>query len=319
MSKRLIGMLFSFAALLAFTSCAEQESGEDVVVAILKDGTSDYMKQLKSSIEAECLAKGCKALIITTKGEYDIESQLQAAKSLASLDYNVKGIIFIPIYDPSNKNEAESIINSFAGKSIPVVFLDTKPSELSPMKDSYYAYVGVDLQVTGTAFAGMIPETDPSKILSIHYNTVATMERYRIFKDIKGITGEQNAISVTADNELDAEKLNDKLSGLSQGGSVVLFNGDFYNKILTLGTDVQNLDDKQIYAFDAYRELLDNIKNGGNVKSVQAQNSFVMGKKSVDCIFSAPDEKDIFVPCITISSATINSEEVKPFLEFFGL
>ena len=319
MIKRIFFVLSSVAALLMSASCDKESSKEDAIVAILKDGNSDYWKQIISSIEAESRTRGCKSFIFTTDSEYDVASQVRAAESLSELDYNVKGIIFTPIYDSNIKNDAEAVISSFAGRSVPVVFLDTKPSELSPMKDSYSAYVGVDLKVTGTDFAEMVPETDPSRILSVYYNTAATADRYQTFKSVKGITDDSNAISVTADNELNASALNAKLSVLGNSGSVVLFNGDFYDKILSFGKDVQNLDDKQIYAFDVYKSLLVNIKNGGNVRAILAQNGFVMGKKAVDCIFSAPSDKEVFVPAITISSATIASPEVKPFLDFFGL
>lgn len=319
MKRLYIALLICFGALMLAPSCEKTNPKEDAVVAILKDGNSDYMKQLKYSIEAECQAKGCKAVVVMTNDEYDFESQMLAAESLSSLGYNIKGIIFTPIYDSSNKNDAETVIKTFAGKTVPVVFLDTKPSELSPLKDSYTAYVGVDLQQVGTSFAEMIPESDPSRLLSVYYNTAATVERYRVFKTAKGLSDDSNAIPVTAENGLTADALNSKLSGLGEGGTVTLFNGDFYDKILALGKSVQNLDDKQIYAFDAYKSLLTNLQNGGNVKAVQAQNSFKMGKESVDCIFSVPASKEVLVPAVLINSATIGSDEVKPFLEYFGM
>lgn len=319
MKKKIIVALFSFAALFTFASCNKETQKENAIVAIVKDGNSDYTKQIISTIESESKAKGCKALIYATDGEYDTNSQVRAAESLSNLKYNVKGIIFAPIYDASNKNDAEALISSFAGKSIPVVFLDTKPSESSPMKDTYSAYVGVDLPKTGADFAEMIPETDPSRILSVYYSTAATVERYNTFKRIKSISDDKNAIAITADNELTAAALSAGLSGLGNGGTLVLFNGDFYDKILSFGKDAQNLDDKQIYAFDVYKSLLANIKNDGNVKAILAQDGFTMGKKAVDCIFSAPSDKNVFVPAITISAATIGSQEVKPFLDFFSL
>lgn len=319
MKTKIIVGLSLVAALFLSASCGKENIKDDAVVAILKNGNTDYYKQIISSIEEESRAKGCKALIYAASNEYDINSQIQAAESLASLNYNVKGIIFNPIYDSTNRNDAENAICSFAGKNIPVIFLDTKPSELSPMKNSYSTYVGVDLQLIGTDFAEMVTETEQSKILSVYYCTAATMSRYETFKRVKGITDDNNSISITADDTLTAASLNAKLSNLGTGGSVVLFNGDFYDKILSFGEDVQDLNDKQIYAFDAYKSLLLNIKNGGNVKKVLAQNAFVMGKAAVDCIFSMPVDKNVFVTPIIISAATFDSQEVKPFRDFFGL
>lgn len=115
------------------------------------------------------------------------------------------------------------------------------------------------------------------------------------------------------------ERIRHSRPGTGDNGSLILFNGDFYDKILSFGQEIRNLDDKKIYTFDVYKSLLVNIKNGGNVKAVLAQNGFEMGKKAVDCIFSAPADKKVIVPTITISGATISSPEVKPFLDFFGL
>ncbi len=318
--KIILAALFIISA-LPFQSCnPKDDPARDTIVAILKEGNSDYWGQIAYSIQSECEAYGYKAVIKTTASEYDIAGQISAAEYLSANKDHIKGVIFSPIYPEGSGNPAEDIINEAVSESgAPVVFLDSKAGEHSPLAYCAKSYVGVNIPQTAKSFAGLVPETEASKMLCILYGTTATMERYRIFKQEKGIENDDNAIIVTESTPLTAPILNARLSSMPKGSTVVLFNGDFYDKILVMGNYVENFSDKQVIAFDIYRSLLKSMKDNGQVAAVQAQNTFEMGRKAVDCILATKVSPEVLIPTIKITPDNIGSVDVNPFAEYFNL
>lgn len=315
-------LLLVGAMLLSVVSCeTEKAKGrEDAVAVILKDGSIDFFQQISKGIKDKCASAGIVPLIFTTENEYDIKSQVKAIESLSSCEYNIKGIIFVPIYYGEGANEAETaLVKYLKTNNVPVVYLDTPPAEQSPLASICKAYVGTSIADAAEGMVNFLKDTPADEMVSVLYGTGATNFRYEYLKTKKGISDDDNAYIIDSSNELNGGILSGKLAEIPQGGTVVLYNGDLYDRILALGEEVKNFSDKKVFIFDAGRSTLTSLINGGQVIAIQAQNSFKYGENAVDAALNTTTEKEVLTPTFLITKDNLQSNEVKPFLEYFGL
>lgn len=317
MKKTLFTLTTLILSMVSFCSCSNDDDNivkTDAVVAILKNCNVDYWQQIAKNIQSECEKKDMTPIITFNNENADVDGQLANVATLNQLSqkYNIKGIIVAPVFTDSD-HRVEEAVAKFAGKSIPVVVVDTPLDEkASPLKDIYKAYVGTDNKQAGEQLASIIGKDAASTILIAKVeSSVPSMERYQGFCNIM-----QQQIPTWETEDVDTpENLQSQLALHPGVQNLVVFNGSLCNAIVSATTGLN------VYTFDVYKEFLLLLQTPAqcSIKGVVAQNTFQMGSRSVQAITEIIQDKNLFVPTIYITADNLNATEVQPFMEYYNL
>ncbi len=319
MKKSFIPMLVALTTMIvSFAGCDKDDtpvvSKPDAVVAVFKNGNIDYWRQIATTVTSECEQRGTKPIISYVNDDSDADGQLAIVAGLQKLQsyYNIKGVIGAPIFT-GDDHRVESALAEFAGSDIPVVIIDSPVDEnASPLKDIYKAYVGTDNAAAGRQLAKACGISDVSSILAARVAvSTPTVDRYNGFcEEMKNSVPVWETADIETPENLKAQL--DKHPGVT---NLVFFNGNLCNSVKAAFEDVD------VYTFDVYEQFLLDLKNPATspIKGVMAQNTFEMGRKAVEAVFSTVTEKNVYIPTIYITSENLFSSEVKPFLNYYNI
>ncbi len=319
MKKSIISIVAAMAAvLLTLVGCDKEVSpvnpSQDVVVAIFKNGSIDYWRQIATTVKSECEASGVKPIISYVNDDSDADGQLAVVAGLKELKsyYNIKGVIIAPVFTKDD-HRVEKALADFAGNDIPVIIIDSPiDSDASPLKNTYKAYVGTDNAAAGTQLARACGIKDASSILAARVAaSIPTKARYNGFCNEIGVT-----VPIWETIDLDTpENLKAELAKHPEATNLVFFNGNLCNSVKAA------FDGVDVYTFDVYEQFLLDLKNPATspIKGIMAQNTFEMGRQAVNAVFSTTAEKNIYTPTIYITSDNLYSSEVKPFLDYYNI
>ena len=307
------------AAVLSFAGCSKDDKSDDqkpdAVVAVFKNGSIDYWHQIATTVTSECMRYGAIPIISYVNDDSDVDGQYAIVSGLSELKsyYNIKGVIIAPVYI-GDDHRVEQELAKFAGKDIPVVIVDSPiDNSTSPLKDIYRAYVGTDNTEAGRQLAKACGISDVSSILAARVAaSTPTGERYKGFCEELHCT-----VPIWETVDLDTpENLKAQLAKYPKATNLVFFNGNLCNSVKAAFKGVN------VYTFDVYEQFLLDLKNNpqhSSVKGIMAQNTFEMGRKAVEAVFTQPSDKNVYIPTIYITSDNLFSDEVKPFLDYYNI
>lgn len=306
--KKIVFVLAAFMmGILILTSC-NKESGnnEKAAVLIAKNGGIDYWKQIVGSFEKECKASGLVPIVYSTVSDADYDSQLKGIADLDKQKYDIVGIAIAPMGDAQNRKVEEALATYCKKNPTTLIIVDTPIDEASsPLKYFFTCYVGTDNEAAGKELAKKMGGAVAASTLAVRMPTSKPTE-YRL-NGIKSVLGEVSCF------ETDEEHVNQIAGALQDKSNVAFLNGYLLTKVL--GDPI--MDGKSVYAFDFYEEFIEALKKGGSLKGAMVQNTFEMGRQVVKDILNAPNTKAQYVPTIYITLDNLNSEEAKPFVEYF--
>lgn len=297
--------------LTAFVSCQSDDEKQDAVMVILKLKDPGYWEQVGVAASLECAAKNLTAVVRYTVSDADYQSQLDAITDMENMDYNFKGIVAVPIYSENN-HQVEHRIADVAGKmNIPVIIIDTPVNDsVSPLAGKYRTYIGTDNVDAGKILARNVPAAADS-ILSVYSAASnAGALRYKGFANVKGETG------LWKTSEEDAAAIRSQLDSCPDVTDVVYYNGSLAHTNAVL--DILKDNGKNVYSFDAFESLLDNLAQGGVVKGIMAQQTFEIGKQAIDAVFNPNVKNPMYIEPIYITKENVTSESVQPFFDFYN-
>lgn len=314
MKKTLLFMAIPMLALL-LAGCSNngEDNAEDAVMVILKKKDPKgvgYWDQVASAIDKECAIKGVKAVIRYTGSDADYQSQINAIDEMKKLNYRFKGIVAVPIYSKGQHEVEESILEVAEESNIPIVIIDTPVSEdESPLKGKYRAYVGTDNEAAGRLLAQKVNATSDNILSACSKASNAGHLRYKGFCSVK----EETALWEATEDE--AINIVQKLKDFPNVTDIVYFNGSLSGNEEVLNS--LEKDNKSVYTFDVFESTLQKLINGNVIKGILAQQTFEMGKEAVDALFNSHVESPIYITPIYITKDNLESDDVKPFLDFF--
>lgn len=301
---------------IAFVACGDDETNapqtkKDAVVAIFKNGNIDYWKQIATTVTTECKRLGVEPIISFIDDDSDAGGQLAAVSLIKNLSegYNIKGIIAAPVFTATD-HRVESKLAEVAGRSIPIIIIDSPVDEASsPLNGIYKAYVGTDNKAAGRLLAQKCGIKDPSAIFTARVAiSTPTVDRYSGFCEVMG---QELPLWETVDLDT-PENFTAELAKHPNAKDIVFFNGNLCNSVKSAFKDVN------VYTFDVYEQFLTDLKNPeSSIKGVMAQNTFEMGRQAVNAIFGSVSEKNIYIPTIYITSENLDADEVKPFFDYY--
>ena len=309
-NKRILWMM---AAILicgasVFTACSKDDSSVDAttgassIAMIVKNGEIDYFRQMETAFNSICKEKDYVGYYYSTSSETAYEEQLSAVAELRKQDLSkLRGIVFVPSYG-ANGESAEAEVAVLAKElGIPVVIVDSPVKAGSPLASS--PYFGTDNTAAGEAMAEKVTADRVAVFAMINSPGI---ERAEAFKALK-----PNAVVYQV-----ADKCNDEVQAvLDDFDDFVFFNGNDLVDALPM----LKAAGKRVYTFDAYGEFLDElIAASPCLRGVMAQNTFGMARKAVEAILSNA-KKGEMVPTFYITKDNVNSSDVQPFLEFYGI
>lgn len=293
---------------IVFTSCTnsndnpvDAETGASGIVMIGKLGQVEYWQQVESAFRTACEEADVEGLYYTTETENAYQEQVAAVEQLKQLTgKRLKGIIYAPAYG-LNGESADAEVAAYARqRSIPVVILDTPVKAGSPLAGC--PYFGTDNAASGRALAA---EVKADRVAVFAMQNGAATERAEAFKAVKpGAT--VYPVDENANSAVEAV--------IDEYDDFVFLNGSTCAEALSM----LKAKGKNVYAFDAYEEFLDELIAGNaHFKGIMAQNTFGMTRKAVDAIM-AGDQQGETVPAFFITWGNLGDDRVKPFLDFYG-
>ena len=318
-SKSIISIATAIAAAIFTLVGCDKETvpvnpGQDAVVAVFKNGSIDYWRQIATTVTSECEARGVKPIISYVNDDSDADGQFAIVSGLRELKsyYNIKGVIIAPVFTKDD-HRVEKALADFAGNDIPVIVIDSPiDNDASPLKDTYKAYVGTDNAAAGAQLANACGVTDASSILAARVAaSIPTGARYEGFcKEIGATVPLWETVDLDTPESFSAE-----LAKHPGATNLVFFNGNLCNSVKAA------FDGVDVYTFDVYEQFLLDLKNPATspIKGIMAQNTFEMGRQAVTAIFSTTAEKNIYIPTIYITSDNLYSSDVKPFLDYYNI
>lgn len=302
--------LVAFAA-VTFTSCDDDEenSKDDAIMVILKMRGLDYWEQIGDAIQRKCAEKDVKAVIRYTDSDADYQSQLDALNEMEAMDNNYRGIIVVPIYSSDNHKVENKVLDVASKLDVPIIILDTPVNEEeSPLAGKYRTYVGTDNEAAGAVLARNV-NVDAKNILSVRSKASnAGAMRYNGFCSVKGET------SIWEAAESEANDIEQQLKNFPDATDIVYFNGSLADGDKVI--DILRKSGKGLYSFDAFTSTLKALEEGDVVKGVLAQQTFEMGRQAVEAVFNPNVKNPLYIEPIFITKDNINSDEVRPFLDF---
>ena len=278
-----------------FTSCTssndnpvDAETGASGIVMIGKLGQVEYWQQVESAFRTACEEADVEALYYTTTTENAYQEQVAAVEQLKQLTgKRLKGIVYAPAHG-LNGESADAEVAAYARqRGIPVVILDTPLKAGSPLAGSPY-------------LGALAAEVKADRVAVFAMQNGAATERAEAFKAVKpGAT----VYPVDENANSDVEAVIDEYDDF------VFLNGNTCAEALSM----LKAKGKNVYAFDAYEEFLDELIAGNaHFKGIMAQNTFGMTRKAVDAIMGET------VPAFFITWGNLGDDRVKPFLDFYG-
>ena len=291
-----------------FTSCTnsndnpvDAETGASGIVMIGKLGQVEYWQQVESAFRTACEEADVEGLYYTTETENAYQEQVAAVEQLKQLTgKRLKGIIYAPAYG-LNGESADAEVAAYARqRSIPVVILDTPVKAGSPLAGC--PYFGTDNAASGRALAA---EVKADRVAVFAMQNGAATERAEAFKAVKpGAT--VYPVDENANSAVEAV--------IDEYDDFVFLNGSTCAEALSM----LKAKGKNVYAFDAYEEFLDELIAGNaHFKGIMAQNTFGMTRKAVDAIMAGAQQGET-VPAFFITWGNLGDDRVKPFLDFYG-
>ena len=308
MMNWVLATTFCICGASVFTSCTssndnpvDAETGASGIVMIGKHGHVEYWQQVESAFRTACEEADVEALYYTTTTENAYQEQVAAVEQLKQLTgKRLKGIVYAPAYGP-NGESADAEVAAFARQQgISVVILDTPVKEGSPLADS--PYFGTDNAAAGGALAA---EVKADRVAVFAMQNGAATERAEAFKTVKpGAT--VYPVDENANSAVEAV--------IDEYDDFVFLNGSTCAEALSM----LKAKGKNVYAFDAYEEFLDELIAGNaHFKGIMAQNTFGMTRKAVDAIMAGAQQGET-VPAFFITWDNLGDDAVKPFLDFYG-
>ena len=295
--------LFLTAALIVFTSCKWEAPDNDPVgiAMIVKNGEIDYFLQIETAFRDACHEKGLEAYYCATSADNAYQDQLAAVTELRKLGKSaLKGIIFSPSFGPNGESAEAEVAALAAERGIPVVIIDAPVKAGSPLATC--PYIGTDNTAAGKAMAQFV---SADKVAVFAMTGSPGIERAEAFKADK-----PDAVIYRVGDQCSSEVL----TVLGDYDDFVFFNGNDLVDVLP----VLRAAGKRVYTFDAYGEFLDELIAGSPcLRGVMAQNTFGMARKAVEAVLANARQGEL-VPTFYITTATLDAEEVQPFLEFYG-
>lgn len=307
--------------ILSFSACNKSDNSgildpqQDAIVTIFKNSRIDYWRQIATTINSESEKHGAKSLIFYVESDDDADGQLAIVAGLKELQlyYNIKGVIIAPVFT-ADDHRVEEALAKFAGNSIPVVIIDSPLDvDASPLKNIYKTYVGTDNTTAGSHFADACGISNLTSILTARIKaSVPTVERYQGFCQQMQCT---LPVWEATDTET-PESFKKELANYPNATNIIFFNGNLCNDVKDAFGDSLN-----VYTFDVYEQFLLSMKNPATsaIKGIMAQNTFEMGTKAVNAIFSNQVEKNIYINTLFITPDNLYSKEVAPFLNYYGI
>ena len=299
----LICVVGLFAACSKDDNASGKDGGAEGIAMIVKNGDTDYWRQVETEFRSVCREKGLEAYYYATSGNNAYEEQVAAVAELRKLgDKVLKGIIFSPCYGKDGES-AEAEVAALAQEcGIPVVIIDSPVSASGPLASC--PYFGTDNAAAGEALAEQVMA---ERVAVFALTNNPGMERAEAFKRKK-----PNAAIFGVDGGDMSEVL--RVLGTYDYDDFVFFNGSLLvNPLLVLKANHM-----RIYTFDVYDVFLDELMAGtGNLKGIMAQNTFEMARKSVEAVL-ANTQKGEIVPAFYITDENLGDERVKPFLAFYN-
>lgn len=307
-------LIIALIGVTGINSCKKDNQKTDAVVAILKNSGVDYWQQIAKAITEECGRHGVKPIISFNNENADVEGQLSHVAELDELkkNYNIKGIIVGPVFTASD-HRVEKGVADFAGRDIPVVIIDTPlDEEVSPLKDTFRAFVGTDNVAAGRQMAQQCGISDLSTLLICKVvSSIPADERYEGFCEEM----QQELPAWSVDDVDTPENLLAQLAKHPGVKNLVFFNGSLCDSV------TEAFDGLDVYSFDVYASFLRDLQNPetGAIKGVMAQNTFQMGEQAVKAIFTPATRKHIYIPTLYLTPSNLDAPEVRPFMEYYDM
>ena len=122
---------------------------------IVKNGDTDYWRQVETEFRSVCREKGLEAYYYATSGNNAYEEQVAAVAELRKLgDKVLKGIIFSPCYGKDGESAEAEVAALAQERGIPVVIIDSPVSASGPLASC--PYFGTDNAAAGEALAEQV-------------------------------------------------------------------------------------------------------------------------------------------------------------------
>ncbi len=269
------------------------------IAMIVKDRNIDYWRQIESAFREICQEKGLRAFYYGTSADMAYDEQIAAVEAIGKLKNNLLGIIYTPSYGPDGENADAAVAALAQERGIPVVILDSEIKDNSLL--ARCPYYGTDNRKAGLAMAEKV---DADKVAAFAMQTSPGMVRAEAFKTVKPGTDIY---------PVDEYAFNDVEAVVDDYDDFVFFNGN----ILVDALDLLLEKGKNVYTFDVYGEVLDELIAGNpSLKGIMSQNTFGMAKMAVEAVLNQV-EQGVMVPTFYVDEYTLGAPELQPFLKFY--